>query len=95
MDEQAPEQVSTTEPPQGQEAVPEQAKPAHFRQLQPEERVRLASLKQQGLGVRKIAQELGRSPATISRELRRNTTEQWGYASLLAQKLSNKRRSAS
>ncbi len=95
MDEQAPEQVRTTEPPQGQEAVSEQAKPARFRQLQPEERVRLASFKQQGLGVRKIAQELGRSPATISRELRRNTTEQWGYASQLVQKLSNKRRSAS
>lgn len=32
----------------------------------------LASLRQQGLGVRAIAGVLGRSPATISRELRRN-----------------------
>ncbi len=60
MDEQTPAQACTTEPPQGQEAVSEQAKQARLRQLQPEERVRLASLKQQGLGVRKIAQKLRR-----------------------------------
>jgi IS30 family transposase len=37
------------------------------------ERQRIATLRRDGLGVREIAQELGRSPSTISRELRRNT----------------------
>lgn len=36
------------------------------------ERQRIASLRAQGLGVRAIARRLERSPATISRELRRN-----------------------
>jgi IS30 family transposase len=37
------------------------------------ERQRIATLRREGLGIRQIAQELGRSPSTISRELRRNT----------------------
>ncbi|WP_433436130.1 IS30 family transposase [Nonomuraea sp. CA-141351] len=37
------------------------------------ERQRIATLRAQGLGVRAIADRLGRSPSTISRELRRNT----------------------
>ena len=37
------------------------------------ERQRIASLRRDGLGVREIARKLGRSPSTISRELRRNT----------------------
>jgi transposase, IS30 family len=37
------------------------------------ERQRIATVRRDGLGVRRIAQELGRSPSTISRELRRNT----------------------
>jgi transposase, IS30 family len=37
------------------------------------ERQRIATLRRDGLGVRQIAEELGRSPSTISRELRRNT----------------------
>jgi transposase, IS30 family len=37
------------------------------------ERQRIATLRRLGLGVRAIADELGRSPSTISRELRRNT----------------------
>src|SRR5690348_17864239 len=37
------------------------------------ERQRIASLRRDGLGVRQIAEALGRSPSTISRELRRNT----------------------
>ena len=37
------------------------------------ERQRIASLRRDGLGVRQIAEELGRAPSTISRELRRNT----------------------
>lgn len=54
-----------------------------YRQLQPEERVTLASLRQQGLGVRAIAHILQRSPSTVSRELQRNA-EPSGYASTCA-----------
>jgi transposase, IS30 family len=38
------------------------------------ERERIAVLREQGYGVRDIARRLGRSPSTISRELRRNMT---------------------
>lgn len=37
------------------------------------ERRRIATLRRDGLGVREIAERLGRSPSTVSRELRRNT----------------------
>jgi IS30 family transposase len=37
------------------------------------ERQRIATLRRDGLGVRQIGAELGRSPSTTSRELRRNT----------------------
>src|SRR5882762_7311303 len=37
------------------------------------ERHRIATLRRQGLGVRAIADAVGRAPSTISRELRRNT----------------------
>jgi IS30 family transposase len=37
------------------------------------ERQRIATLRRDGLGVRAIAAQLGRSPSTISRELQRNT----------------------
>jgi len=43
-----------------------------YRQLQPEDRVTLASLVQQKPGIREMASALNRSPSTISRELRRN-----------------------
>lgn len=36
------------------------------------ERQRIATLRRQGLSMREIARRLGRSPSTISRELRRN-----------------------
>jgi transposase, IS30 family len=39
------------------------------------ERQRIATLRYQGLSMREIARRLGRSPSTISRELRRNTAE--------------------
>jgi len=42
------------------------------RYLSEDERVRIADLRRHGAGVRTIAAELGRDPATISRELRRN-----------------------
>ncbi|WP_083898287.1 IS30 family transposase [Nocardia vinacea] len=42
------------------------------------EREEIALLKAQGMGVRQIAQALGRSPSTISRELRRNAATRGG-----------------
>lgn len=53
-----------------------------YQQFQPEDRVTLASLRQQGQGVRSIARTLCRSPSSISRELRRNAQGQ-PYGSLL------------
>jgi IS30 family transposase len=64
-----------------------------YQQLQPEERVTLASLAQQSYGVREMAQVLNRSPSTISRELRRNRGAQ-GYASVDAREQSAERRRA-
>lgn len=43
------------------------------------EREEIALLKVQGYGVRKIARRIGRSPSTISRELRRNAATRGGY----------------
>jgi hypothetical protein len=40
--------------------------------LSEDERVRIADLRRAGMGVRAIGGQLGRSPSTISRELRRN-----------------------
>ena len=44
--------------------------PARF--LSEDERVHMADLRRAGEGVRAIAREMGRDPATVSRELRRN-----------------------
>ena len=44
--------------------------------MQAEERVTLASLRQQGWSMRAIAHLQGRSPSTISRELRRNSSDE-------------------
>jgi transposase-like protein len=43
-----------------------------------EEREEIALLRGQGFGVREIARRLGRSPSTISRELRRNAATRGG-----------------
>lgn len=67
------------------------SRPSHYSQLQPEDRVTIASLKQQNYRVRAIAKQLGRSPATISRELVRNGHPS-DYGSALAQRLCLQRR---
>lgn len=54
-----------------------------YQQLQSEDRVTLASLAQQKYSVRAMARVLGRSPSTISRELRRND-QPAGYTSTTA-----------
>src|ERR1700688_167091 len=51
-----------------------------YQQLQPEERMTIASMKQQGSSVRAMARTLGRSASTVSRELTRNTCSVVGYA---------------
>src|ERR1019366_8443542 len=43
------------------------------------EREEIALLRAKGLGVREIARRIGRSPSTISRELRRNAAPRGGY----------------
>ncbi|MEY2686439.1 MAG: hypothetical protein RL375_637 [Pseudomonadota bacterium] len=62
-----------------------------YRQLQPEERVTLASLRQQGHSLRSIARTLGRSASSLSREVARNGTTA-GYTSNAALEAARNRR---
>jgi IS30 family transposase len=52
--------------------------PLSGRYLRFEEREEIALLRAQGAGVREIARRLGRSPSTVSRELRRNAATRGG-----------------
>ncbi|CQR42491.1 MULTISPECIES: IS30 family transposase [Thiomonas] len=65
-----------------------------YRQLQPEERMTMASLMQQGCSVRAMARTLGRAPSTISRELGRNGEDTRPYAAATAQQRCATRRDA-
>ncbi len=61
--------------------------------LSEDERVTIADLHRRGRGVRAIAREVGRSPATISRELRRNLDPTSGqYRPFTAQRMAAARR---
>jgi transposase, IS30 family len=63
------------------------------RYLSEDERVCIADLRRAGLGVRAIAGQLGRSPSTVSRELRRNCEDASGqYRPFAAQRLAAGRR---
>lgn len=62
-----------------------------YRHLQAEDRVTLAALRQQGYSLRHIAGVLGRSAATLSREVRRNS-QAGRYLSSAAQQASLERR---
>lgn len=66
----------------------------HYRQLQPEDRVTISSLKQQNYSLRAIARILRRPASTISRELRRNGSVD-RYSSAEAQRVSLYRRRCS
>lgn len=69
-----------------------QSTPAkRYQQLQPEDRVTLASLTQQKYSIRAIGKVLGRSASTISRELRRNAQPS-SYASTPALACTQQRR---
>ena len=60
--------------------------------LSEDERVRIADLRRAGMGVRAIGGQLGRSPSTISRELRRNCERASGqYRPFAAQRLAARR----
>jgi hypothetical protein len=54
------------------------SKPLSGRFLLFAEREEIALLRVQGLGVREVARHLGRSPSTVSRELRRNAATRSG-----------------
>ena len=51
----------------------------NYQHLNDDERYLIASLKKQRFSLRAIARELGRSPATISREIKRNTQCSWKF----------------
>jgi hypothetical protein len=63
------------------------------RYLSEDERIRIADLRQQGRSIRAIAAELERSPATMSREVRRNADPDTGkYRPFAAHRLAVERR---
>lgn len=64
----------------------------HARYLSLVEREQLRDLRSAGRSLREIAAELGRSPSTISRELRRNTISNREYLPHTAHRLSVERR---
>ena len=65
--------------------------PRSYKQLQPENRMTIASLKQQNYSIRQIADMLQRSALTVSRELSRNS-ELGNYTSVSAQQSCHHRR---
>ena len=65
-----------------------------YQQLQPEDRMTIASMSQQGSSMRAMARMLGRAPSTISRELGRNAGPAVNYASHTAQVRCTRRRRA-
>jgi IS30 family transposase len=56
-----------------------------YQQLQPEDRVTIASMCQRGCSVRAMARTLQRVPSTVTRELERNKLAGVPYGSHLAQ----------
>jgi hypothetical protein len=68
-------------------------KAPHPRYLSLAERTTIADLHRAGVGVRDIAEDLGRAASTVSRELRRNTDGRGRYLPATAQRLSSERRS--
>ena len=52
---------------------------SHYKHLSIEERENLYLLKNLGVGIRKIAEKMGRAPSTISRELKRGVQQKATY----------------
>lgn len=65
-----------------------------YSSLSLEERTQLGLLMMQGMSQRTMAQQLGRSPSTISRELARHRHPKRGYLAATAQRQAAERRSA-
>jgi IS30 family transposase len=63
----------------------------HYGQLNLDERCEIAQLHAAGCSRRAIAEALGRNPATISRELKRNTHRDVGYKPASAQRKADER----
>ena len=64
----------------------------HYTHFTKEEREKSRVLKAQGLSIRAIAKELGRTPSSVSREFRRNCYVNGNYAAHYAEKRYRKRR---
>ena len=64
-----------------------------YKQLDILERQRIYFLRKQGFSLRKIAEDLSRSPSTISREVKRNSGGR-GYRCAQAQRKARQRREA-
>lgn len=62
------------------------------RYLSEEERINIADLRRLGLSIRKIADQLGRAPSTVSRELRRNSRRDGQYRPFEAHRWAVQRR---
>jgi transposase-like protein len=60
--------------------------------LSQDERIEIADLRQAALSVREIALKVGRTPSTISRELRRNASGRRGYRPFQAHRMTTTRR---
>lgn len=75
-------------PPVGIAAAPRER---HPRYLSLDERMAIADLHREKKGVREIAAEIGRSPATVSRELRRNADLAGRYQPHAAERLAENR----
>ena len=63
-----------------------------YRQLQPEERMRIEIWKAENVSLRAMARRLGRAPSTLSRELSRNAGTEQTYAAVSAQATRTQRR---
>lgn len=72
-------------------SLPAAPRERHPRYLSVEERTAVADLRRQKKGVREIAVEIGRSPATVSRELRRNADSAGRYLPQTADRLADQR----
>ena len=66
-----------------------ESRPRSPRYLSEQERIRIADLLAAKISVRGIAEELGRAPSTVSRELARNTGRGTGYRATRAHALAS------
>ena len=71
--------------------VPMPAKPRHPRYLSLAERTMICDLRREKKTLRQIAQAIGRSPSTVSRELRRNVDQSGRYLPHTAERIAAER----